>query len=124
MLRVRTALVVFFFMFMAAGKANALTIFTANITTSQEEPTTTNLLTTSTGASTPESFGTATLVLNEDIMSGLIFAPIFNIDFMSSQTPDANGNLVATLSEPEAVSLLGIGLLVLGFVCRRGFRKR
>jgi hypothetical protein len=214
MLRVRTTLLVGFVMFMAAAKANAVTIFAANLTTSQENPPTTGLLRTSTGAPRPESFGTAIFVLNDALTALTFTATIFNIDVTGSQTADINDNLVAAhihccappgtnasvvwgffgspqndvnpndrvvipfatgaggtfsgkwdapegnnttlaaqlpgilaglsyinfhttqfgggeirgqilqASEPEAVSLLGIGLLVVGFICRRRLRRR
>jgi hypothetical protein len=92
MLRIRIGLLVFFFMFVAATQANAITVFTANLTNSQENPPTNP--TTSTGAARPASFGTATFVLNDALTALTFTATIFNIDVTGSQTPDVNDNLL------------------------------
>jgi len=90
MLRFRTALFVCL-VFLSAGKADAVTIFAANLTNSQEPGI--GPLTTSTGAPRPSSFGTAIFVLN-DAQTALSFtATIFNIDVTGTQTPDPNDNL-------------------------------
>ena len=92
MFTIRITLLVFFFMFVTATKANAITVFTANLTNSQENPPTNP--TTSTGAARPASFGTATFILN-DAQTALAFtATIFNIDVTGSQSPDVNDNLL------------------------------
>jgi hypothetical protein len=92
MLRIRIALLVFFITFVAAAKANAITVFTANLTNSQENPPTNP--TTSTGGVRPASFGTATFVLNDALTALTFTATIFNIDVTGSQTPDVNDNLL------------------------------
>lgn len=74
--------------------ASAVTLFTADLTNSQEVPPAVPTLT-STGAPRPASFGTATFTLN-DAMTALVFsATIFNIDVTGTQTTDTFDNLVA-----------------------------
>ena len=95
MLRFRTALFLCLAVLLPATRANAVTIFAANLTTSQENPPTTGLLRTSTGAVRPDSFGTAIFVLNDTMTSLTFNANIFNIDVTGSQTPaDTNDNLL------------------------------
>jgi hypothetical protein len=91
----RTALLLCTIVFLAGPNVHAVTVLTANLTTSQENPPTTGLLRTSTGALRPESFGTAVFVL-DDTQTALTFtATIFNIDVTGAQTPDdPNDNLV------------------------------
>lgn len=77
----------------AQPAALAVTVFTATLTNGQEAGVVTP--TTSTGASRPASFGTATFTLN-DAMTALTFtATINNIDVTGAQTADTNDNLVA-----------------------------
>ncbi len=79
----------------AAAAAQAVQ-FTANLTHDQEAPPGgTTPLTTSTGAPRPQSFGTATFLLNADRTALTFTATIFNIDVTGSQTPDVNDNLTA-----------------------------
>lgn len=75
--------------------ASAALVFTTNITHDQETgPAGVAPLLTSTGASRPLSYGTATFTLN-DAMTALSFtATIYNIDVTGSQTADANDNLL------------------------------
>ena len=151
MLRIRIALLVFFIMFVAATQANAVTVFTANLTNSRENPPTNP--TTSTGGVRPASFGTVTFVLNDARTALPFIANVFNIDFTGTQTSDTKDNLTATndvpvvwgfvgspfngnrpnefavtplalLPEPAPVILLGVGILIVAFFCRRGLRKR
>jgi hypothetical protein len=73
-----------------SAAAQAVTVLTANLTNSQENPPTTPTL--STGGARPASFGTATFVLN-DLQTAMTFsATIFNIDFTGTQTADVNDN--------------------------------
>jgi hypothetical protein len=113
MLRIQKALLTGLFA-LAANTGWAATILSATLTTSQENPPTNP--TTSTGASRPAPFGTATFVLN-DAMSALTFsATIFNIDFTGSQTPDTNDNLVAAhIHAGSAVTPTTNGPVVWGF---------
>jgi hypothetical protein len=113
MLRIQKALLTGLFA-LAANTGWAATILSATLTTSQENPPTNP--TTSTGASRPTPFGTATFILN-DAMSALTFsATIFNIDFTGSQTPDANDNLVAAhIHAGSAVTPTTNGPVVWGF---------
>jgi len=93
--RIRIALLAFFIMFVAGTQANAVTVFTANLTTSQEPSPPFLTPTTTTGAARPIPFGTANFILN-DAQTALSFtATIFNIDVTGSQTADVNDNLVA-----------------------------
>ncbi len=74
--------------------ASAALVFTTTITHDQESgaPGVSPLLT-STGASRPLSYGTATFTLN-DAMNALSFtATIYNIDVTGTQTTDPNDNL-------------------------------
>ena len=122
MLRIRMLQLVFFFMFVAVTKADAIPIFAANFTNSQE-----NLLTsptTSGGGFRPASFGTASFVLNNFVNTP--FASGFEGTIRGKwDATEGNGTtLVAQLPEPASVLLLGIGILIVAFFCRRGLRKR
>ena len=97
---------------LCAGLAEAEIIFTANLTTSQENPPVTPTLD---GVATPRpvSFGSATLVLN-DAMTELTFSvTVFNIDFGGSPPraprwstpPNPNPN-------PQTPNILNDDLLV------------
>lgn len=79
---------------LAAGQSTqAVTILTAELTTSQEV--TSPNLTASTGGARPTPFGTATFTINDAQTQMSFTATIFNIDIDGSQTPnDANDNLV------------------------------
>jgi hypothetical protein len=100
MLRLRTALLASSVALIACtGGQAASIILTANITTGQEVPPTTNNLTnSSTGQARPLPFGTATFVLdttNPTAPFMTFTATIFNIDVTGSQTPnDSNDNLL------------------------------
>lgn len=77
----------------AGGNAQAQYLLSANITHSQE--TTQGTFLTSTGAPRPQSFGTASFVLNDTGTALSFTATIFNMDVTGTQTPnDTNDNLV------------------------------
>lgn len=78
---------------LAAPKAHASTIILAFLTNSQENPPTVPTLVG--GAPRPESFGTATFVLNDAMTAMTMVATIFNIDVTGTQTADVNDNLIA-----------------------------
>ena len=92
MLRFRTALLVCAFILLAVVKAQAVTIFAANLSNAVEVPAPT--LTTTTGAPRPASSGTALFVLNDAQTALTFFATIFNIDVTGTQTADPNDNLL------------------------------
>jgi hypothetical protein len=120
MLRIRMVQLVFFFMFVAVTKADAIPIFAANLTNSQE-----NLLTSPSGGGfRPASFGTASFVLNNVVNTP--FGSGFEGTIRGKwDATEGNGTtLVAQLPEPASVLLLGIGILIVAFFCRRGLRKR
>jgi CHRD domain/PEP-CTERM motif len=75
------------------SRADAVMIFTANLTTSQE-PGVINP-TTSTGAPRPVAFGFGTFVLNDAQTQFSMDVTVFDIDITGAQTPDTNDNLVA-----------------------------
>jgi hypothetical protein len=77
----------------ASTCGHADTILTADLTNAGEPGNI--VLTTTTGAPRPASFGTARFVLNDAQTSLTFTATIFNIDVTGSQTPDTNDNLVA-----------------------------
>ena len=78
------------------NSAQAITVFTANITHDQESaPGGTAPLTTSLDGSRPLSFGDATFILNDAETELSFTATIFNIDVTGTQTPDTFDNLVA-----------------------------
>jgi CHRD domain len=94
MTRLWTVLCVTLFALLS-GTGNAVTLFTAQLTLDQEPPPPLRIPTTSTGATRPDSFGTATFELN-DAQDALSFtSTIFNIDVTGTQTLDTNDNLVA-----------------------------
>ncbi|HUQ90984.1 MAG TPA: CHRD domain-containing protein [Bryobacteraceae bacterium] len=74
-------------------RSGAATIFTANLTNSQENPPVSPTLTN--GQPRPVSFGSATFVLNDAMTAMTFTATVTNIDFTGSQTADVNDNLVA-----------------------------
>ena len=76
------------------ASAHAITLLTAELTNAQEVPPAIPT-TTTTGASRPASFGTASLVLNDAQTSMTLISTIFNIDFTGTQTVDVNDNLTA-----------------------------
>jgi len=93
MIHSRHALLAALVLLGASTSGNAVTMFTANLTNSQENPPTVPTL--STGGPRPASFGFATFMLN-DAQTALSFnATIFNIDVTGTQTPDVNDNLIA-----------------------------
>ena len=77
----------------ATPAVKAEVIFTANLTNDQETP---HLVipTTTTGAPRPASFGEATFVLADDMLSLTMEVTIFNIDVTGTQTDDIFDNLV------------------------------
>jgi hypothetical protein len=76
-----------------APAAHAQTVFTANLTNSQENPPVTPTL--QSGLPRPASFGTATFTLNAAQTTLTFTATVNNIDFTGSQTPDTFDNLTA-----------------------------
>jgi hypothetical protein len=95
MLRFRTACFVVLVILVAAANTQAVTIFSASLSTSQEPSPPWVPPTTTTGASRATPFGSASFVLN-DAQTALSFtATIFNIDVTGTQTADPNDNLVA-----------------------------
>ena len=76
-----------------SAAAQAVTVLTATLTNSQENPPTVPTLTT--GQLRPVSSGLATFMLNDAMTSMSFTATIDNIDFTGSQTADVNDNLVA-----------------------------
>jgi hypothetical protein len=93
MRRHRVASLALIFLLAASAPGRAGTIFTADITHSQE--TVQGPLLTSAGEPRPLSFGTAVFTLN-DAQTELSFtATIFNIDVTRGQTPDKFDDLVA-----------------------------
>jgi hypothetical protein len=95
----------------ASAGAQAVTVLTATLTTTQENPPT--VPTTSTGAPRPVSSGFATFVLN-DAMTAMTFeATINNIDLTGTQTADVNDNLVAAHihASPTAVPGVNAGVV-------------
>jgi hypothetical protein len=91
--RIQQVLLLALMVLMIGAKAEAVTVFSANLTIGQE-PTLVGP-TTTTGAPRPIPFGTAVFVLN-DLQTALAFtATIFNIDVTGTQTADINDNLVA-----------------------------
>jgi len=76
-----------------SAAAEAVTIFTANLTNAQEPAVTTPTLVG--GAPRPVSFGTATFTLTAAQPAMTVTAAVFNIDFTGTQTTDVNDNLVA-----------------------------
>ncbi len=92
MVRLRTALLAPMIVLAAVGTGHASVLLSATITNSQENPPA-SPLTTTTGASRPASFGTATFTLNDAATALTFSATLFNIDFTGSQTADVNDNL-------------------------------
>src|SRR5215471_15985260 len=119
MLRIRIAQLGFFFIFAAVTKADATLILTANLANLQETSSVT-IPTTSEGAL--EFFNAAGDILNVPLSWRM------GTWSMGKMIGDANEraatSLVAHLPEPAAVILLGIGILIVAFFCRRGLRKR
>ena len=76
-----------------SAAAQAVTVLTATLTNSQENPPTVPTL--STGGARPVSSGTATFTLNDAMTSMSFSATILNIDFTGTQTADVNDNLTA-----------------------------
>jgi CHRD domain len=171
MLRIRAMLLVFFFTFVAAAKADAVNVVATTLNVPQETPLNGSKATASgivaannartqltvsetfsglTGGSvnpiifdfiplgfpTGVSLGTFSGILTaanlippasngmntfsyaiNALFSGNIY---LNID--DGIFPSGEIRQVHALSEPETISLLGLGLLVVGFICRRRFR--
>ena len=76
-----------------SAAAQAVTVLTATLTNSQENPPTVPTL--ATGQPRPVSSGTATFTLNDAMTSMSFTATIQNLDFTGTQTADINDNLVA-----------------------------
>jgi hypothetical protein len=127
MFRARVALLVSCVIFVAATKANAVTGFIASLTTAQATQ-----LNVSTGIDSV-SFLVSDATIATD--SGYLVSPhtqwrvgravgdLSANPFNKNSLSDTVVTPVATLSEPTTVSLLGVGLLVIGYVCRRRFRN-
>ena len=97
------------------SKADADTLFFANLTNAQENPPAIPTAT-STGSPRPTSFGTATFVLNTAMTAMTFSATVFNIDFTGTQTADANDNLIAAhIHAGPAVTPTTNGPVVWGF---------
>jgi hypothetical protein len=77
----------------ASSGASSQTIFTADLTTTQEPHLVT--LTTSLGAARPVPYGTANFLLAADFSYLLFTAFIYGIDITGTQTADINDNLGA-----------------------------
>lgn len=71
--------------------AFAATMLVADLTNAGENPPTTPTLTN--GEPRPASFGSATLLLNDDATALTLEITVFNIDFTGTQTDDLNDNL-------------------------------
>ena len=88
-------------LFLFGGSAQAVTTLFANLTTDQELVPI--VPTTSTGDPRPESFGTATFVIDDAMTFMSWTATVFNIDF-GGQTADANDDLtVAHIHGPAPI---------------------
>ena len=97
-----------------SAAAQAVTVLTATLTNSQENPPTVPTLTT--GQPRPTSSGTATFTLNDAMTSMSFTATISNIDFTGSQTADVNDNLIAAhIHAGAAVTPTTNGGVVWGF---------
>ena len=97
-----------------SAAAQAVTVLTATLTNSQENPPTVPTLTT--GQPRPTSSGTATFTLNDAMTSMSVTATISNIDFTGSQTADVNDNLIAAhIHAGAAVTPTTNGGVVWGF---------
>ena len=92
MLRLRTLLLVSLALFFINATAKGDTVFIANLTNGQENPSTNP--TTITGVPRV-SFGNAIFVLNDAQTAMTFSATIFGIDVTGSQSADPNDNLVA-----------------------------
>jgi len=114
MVRLRTALLVGFFLFVAVTQVEAVTGGT-NLTASQSPP------------HSSTTTGSGPVAINNDSVTQIIFAENFSghsRDFRFSSGDSRRSQIFAVLSEPSSVSLLGIGLLVAGYIGRRQLRKR
>ena len=68
----------------------------------------------------PEGNNTNLAAQLANILSGHSY---INFHTVQNTGGEIRGFLVLQASEPQSVSLLGVGLLALGFVCRRRFRR-
>ena len=98
-----------------SAAAQAVTVLTANLTNSQENPPTVPTL--STGGARPASSGIAQFILN-DAMTAMAFnAIVFNIDFTGTQTADVNDNLSNAHIHASPTALPGTNAgVVWGFI--------
>jgi hypothetical protein len=96
-----------------SAAAQAVTVFTANLTNDQEPggivPTLVG------GAPRPVSFGSATFVLNDAQTAMTFSATVFNIDFTGNQTADINDNLTAAHIHAAAAAGAATFPVVWGF---------
>ena len=98
-----------------SAAAQAVTVLTANLTNSQENPPTVPTL--STGGARPASSGIAQFILN-DAMTAMAFnAIVFNIDFTGTQPADVNDNLSNAHIHASPTALPGTNAgVVWGFI--------
>ncbi|MFL6417086.1 MAG: CHRD domain-containing protein [Bryobacteraceae bacterium] len=113
MYRISKAVLGGFSVMLAGAYCQAATILTANISNAAENPPT--VVTTSTGAPRPASFGTATFLLNDTMTAMTMSATIFNIDFTGTQTADVNDNLAAAHIHASATATTVNAPVVWGF---------
>ena len=116
MLRIRIAQLAFFFIFAAVTKVDAVMTFAGNFANLHE---TAAVTIPATSQSALEFFNAASDILNAPLSwhTGAILGDNWNVT-------EPTGMPVAQLPEPASVILLGIGILVVAFFCRRGLRKR
>jgi hypothetical protein len=118
--RIRIGLLVFLVTFGAAFNANAVTLASPDLTGSQytsSDPLTTNAAALAIDALTRFTFfETVSLLTLEGTGGYLSQKALRSENKIRSQ--------IFELSEPRSVTLLGIGILVVGFVWRRAFRRR
>jgi hypothetical protein len=117
MLRIRMVQLAFFFIFAAVTKADATMILTASLANLQANSAVTIPTTTE---SALEFFNAAGDIVNVPLSwrTGTWLSGDWNATERTVALP------VAQLPEPAAVILLGIGILIVAFFCRRGLRKR
>jgi len=117
MLRVRIALLVFFFMFVVVTETNATSMGGARPA---------SFGTASVGATisgkwdAPEGNGTTLAVQVAHILAGRSYINFDTTPFTGAEIRGA----ILLVPEPAAVILLGVGILIVAFFCRRGMRKR
>ena len=99
-----------------SAAAQAVTIFTANMTNDQEPGGIVPTLSAANGGGLrPVSFGTATFTLNDAQTAMTFSATVFNIDFTGTQTVDINDNLTAAHIHAAAAAGAATFPVVWGF---------